>query len=58
MNVFKGLQIGMDQLQGLEIQPEEGTVWLQGGSYAGPTVQKLWDNGYVTGKHRSTLVFQ
>lgn len=48
LNRFKGLQIGLDQLQGLQIDAAGQTVLLQGGVYAGPVIANLWDNGFVT----------
>ncbi|KAI3324037.1 FAD binding domain-containing protein [Xylariaceae sp. AK1471] len=48
LNVFQGLQISMTQLQGMEIAGDGQTALLQGGSWAGPTIQALWDKGYVT----------
>ncbi|KAL9622087.1 MAG: hypothetical protein Q9160_003586 [Pyrenula sp. 1 TL-2023] len=48
LNRFKGLQIGMDQLQSANIQEDGQTVLLQGGAYAGPVINYLWDQGYVT----------
>jgi hypothetical protein len=50
LNAFKGLQIDLVQLQGLEIQEDGQTVLVQGGVYAGPVIKTLWDEGYVTGE--------
>ena len=48
LNSFQGLQINMNQLQGIEIQDDGETALLQGGAYAGPVIETLWDQGYVT----------
>ncbi|KAF7960443.1 hypothetical protein EAE96_000124 [Botrytis aclada] len=48
LNSFKGLQISMDKLQGLQIDAASQTVLLQGGVYAAPVIADLWDNGWVT----------
>jgi hypothetical protein len=48
LNSFKGLQISMTQLQGIDIDVAGETVLLQGGSYSGPVIANLWDNGFVT----------
>ena len=47
LNAFNGLQIGMSQLQGLQIQEDGKSVLLQGGAYSGPVIRTLWDHGYV-----------
>ncbi|KAE8150125.1 FAD binding domain-containing protein [Aspergillus avenaceus] len=44
---FKGIKIDMASLRDLTIQPDYKSAWLQGGSYGGPVIQKLWDQGYV-----------
>ncbi|KAK8089643.1 FAD-binding domain-containing protein [Apiospora hydei] len=48
LNAFKGLQINMIKLQGVDIAANGQTALLQGGSFADPTVRALWDKGYVT----------
>ncbi|KAK7952001.1 uncharacterized protein PG986_007729 [Apiospora aurea] len=48
LNAFKGLQINMIKLQGVDIAANGQTALLQGGAFADPTVRALWDKGYVT----------
>ncbi|PGH14341.1 hypothetical protein AJ80_05931 [Polytolypa hystricis UAMH7299] len=44
---FKGVQIDMGSLNGITIQPDGKSAWLQGGTYGGPVIETLWDEGYV-----------
>lgn len=46
----------MDQLQGITIQPDSETAILQAGTYGGPIIQALWDEGYVTSKSPIVIV--
>lgn len=50
LNSFKGLQIGLEQLQGIKVQEDGKTALLQGGAYGGPVISTLWDQGYVASK--------
>jgi hypothetical protein len=45
---FKGVQIDMRLLTSLTIKPDNKSAWFQGGTYGGPVIQTLWDQGYVT----------
>lgn len=45
---FDGVQISLSNLQQITIQPDGNSVWVQGGSRAGPVNRFLWDKGYVT----------
>ncbi|KAI0120156.1 FAD-binding domain-containing protein [Nemania sp. FL0031] len=51
LNVFQGLEIDMSLLQGMTINEHEKTAMLQGGAYAGPVINGLWDQGYLTCEH-------
>ncbi|KAH7323177.1 hypothetical protein B0I35DRAFT_468063 [Stachybotrys elegans] len=48
LNSFSGLQINMERLAGITISEDKTTVLLQGGVYAGPVIEALWDEGYIT----------
>ncbi|KAI1735259.1 FAD-binding domain-containing protein [Xylaria scruposa] len=48
LNSFDGLEIDLSLLQRVVINKQEMTAMLQGGSYAAPTIQTLWDQGFVT----------
>ncbi|KAJ8130682.1 hypothetical protein O1611_g2947 [Lasiodiplodia mahajangana] len=48
LNVFQGLEIDMSLLQDMTINEKERTAVLQGGAYAGPVINGLWDRGYLT----------
>ncbi|KAK2761776.1 hypothetical protein FQN54_001604 [Arachnomyces sp. PD_36] len=43
-----GLEINVNTLQGMEIDEEAMTVWLQGGAWSEGIIWDLWDAGYVT----------
>ncbi|KAI0154644.1 FAD-binding domain-containing protein [Xylariaceae sp. FL1272] len=52
LTAFSGLEIDLKLLQNVDINEKTQTAVLQGGTYAGPLIGKLWDRGYVTGHGR------
>ncbi|KAK7745571.1 hypothetical protein SLS53_003071 [Cytospora paraplurivora] len=48
LNNFSGLEIDMVLLQEITIHEDTETALLQGGVWAGPLIDLLWDEGYVT----------
>ncbi|KAH5267276.1 hypothetical protein HBI82_225000 [Parastagonospora nodorum] len=48
LSTFSGIQINVEGLQGITIQPDEGTAVLQAGTSGGQVIRELWDQGYVT----------
>ncbi|KAI1135164.1 FAD-binding domain-containing protein [Hypoxylon sp. FL0543] len=44
---FNGIQINMNKLTSVSIQPDGKSVWAQGGTLAGQANSYLWDKGYV-----------
>ncbi|KAI1432414.1 FAD-binding domain-containing protein [Xylaria sp. CBS 124048] len=56
LNAFSGMEIDLSLLRGATVNKEKQTALLLGGSYAGPTIQTLWDQGYVTSTGAATCV--
>lgn len=48
---FKGIQIDMKALTKISVQPGGKTAWLQGGTYNGPVIDELWEQGYVASEY-------
>ncbi|KAI1112706.1 hypothetical protein F5Y14DRAFT_463082 [Nemania sp. NC0429] len=48
LSSFSGLEINVERLTGITIQPDEQTATLQAGVYGGLVIKTLWDQGYVT----------
>ncbi|KAI0548181.1 hypothetical protein F4679DRAFT_574299 [Xylaria curta] len=45
---FSGIEIYVDQLESINIQPDDGSAILQAGTHNGRLMKTLWDEGYVT----------
>lgn len=50
LSAFSGIQINVEALQGITIQPDGESAVLQAGTYGGQVIEELWDKGYVTSK--------
>lgn len=50
MSAFSGIEIDVELLTGLTIQPDGKTAIFQGGTYGAEIIEALWDKGYVTSK--------
>ena len=50
LSAFSGIQINVEGLQDITVQPDEGTAVLQAGTSGGQVIRELWDQGYVTSK--------
>ncbi|CAN8106525.1 unnamed protein product [Discula destructiva] len=48
LGTFSGIEINVDQLVGITIQPDGETAIFQAGTYGALVMQTLWDQGYVT----------
>ncbi|RWA04937.1 hypothetical protein EKO27_g10166 [Xylaria grammica] len=48
LSTFSGIEIDVDRLIDITIQPDEETAVLQAGAYGGEVIATLWDEGYVT----------
>ncbi|KAI2618206.1 hypothetical protein GGR54DRAFT_606504 [Hypoxylon sp. NC1633] len=48
LGAFKGLEIDLQSLTGITIQPGKKSAILQAGTYGIEVMQTLWDEGYVT----------
>jgi len=51
---FSGIEINVEMLTGITIQPDQKTATLQAGTYADDVINKLWDQGFVTSKRSVT----
>ncbi|KAF9728934.1 hypothetical protein PMIN06_010360 [Paraphaeosphaeria minitans] len=45
---FNGIQISLNQLRQIDIQPGGDSAIFGGGVYGGPVIEDLWEKGYVT----------
>ncbi|KAK3291714.1 uncharacterized protein B0H64DRAFT_329821 [Chaetomium fimeti] len=48
LGTFNGIQIRMEALDNIDIQPDGKSAWFGGGARGGPVTKQLWDLGYVT----------
>ncbi|KAI1497641.1 hypothetical protein F5X99DRAFT_421199 [Biscogniauxia marginata] len=48
LSTFLGIEINVDQLLGITVQPDGETAIFQAGTYGAQVIQALWDEGYVT----------
>ncbi|KAI1489089.1 hypothetical protein F5X96DRAFT_642522 [Biscogniauxia mediterranea] len=48
LTTFSGIEINVDQLQGVTIADDGETATFQAGTYGAQVIQYLWDAGYVT----------
>ncbi|KAF4849638.1 FAD-linked oxidoreductase chyH [Colletotrichum siamense] len=47
LNTFEGIQISLENLHSIDIQPDGASAWFGGGVYGGNVTRYLWDRGYV-----------
>ncbi|KAJ0382623.1 hypothetical protein COL922a_012166 [Colletotrichum nupharicola] len=45
LNTFKGIQISLENLHSIDIQPTGASAWFGGGVYGGNVTRYLWDRG-------------
>ncbi|ETS86020.1 hypothetical protein PFICI_04045 [Pestalotiopsis fici W106-1] len=48
LSAFSGIEINVELLQGITIQPDGETAIFQAGTYGAEVINTLWDQGYVT----------
>ncbi|GKT90211.1 FAD binding domain-containing protein [Colletotrichum tofieldiae] len=48
LGAFNGIQISMQKLNTITIQPCRKSAWLGGGALVGQVIHHLWDRGFVT----------
>ncbi|GJC88562.1 FAD-linked oxidoreductase chyH [Colletotrichum liriopes] len=48
LGAFNGIQISMQHLNTITIQPCRKSAWLGGGALVGQVIHHLWDRGFVT----------
>ncbi|KAF1919310.1 hypothetical protein BDU57DRAFT_137282 [Ampelomyces quisqualis] len=48
LSAFSGIQINVEKLQDITLQPDGKTAVLQAGTSGGQVIQELWNQGYVT----------
>jgi FAD/FMN-containing dehydrogenase len=54
LSTFSGIQIDVEMLTGVTIQPDKKTATLQAGTFTGDVINKLWDQGFVASKRSVT----
>ena len=54
LSTFSGIEIDVEMLTGVTIQPDKKTATLQAGTFIGDVMNKLWDQGFVAGKRSVT----
>lgn len=54
LSIFSGIEINVEMLTGITIQPDKKTATLQAGTFAGDVINELWDQGFVTSKRSVT----
>lgn len=54
LSTFSGIEIDVEMLTGVTIQPDQKTATLQAGTFIGDVINKLWDQGFVAGKRSIT----
>ena len=50
LSAFSGIEIDVELLTGLTIQPGGETAIMQAGTYGDSIIPELWEKGYVTSK--------
>lgn len=48
MSAFSGIEINVEALKGITIQPDGETAIIQAGVNGAEVIETLWDKGYVT----------
>jgi len=48
LSAFSGIEINVDKLRGITIQPDGKTAIFQAGTFGSEIIERLWDQGYVT----------
>lgn len=48
LSTFSGIEIDVELLTGVTVQPDKKTATLQAGTFIGEVINKLWDQGFVT----------
>ena len=54
LSSFSGIEIDVEMLTGVTIQPDKKTATLQAGTFIGDVMNKLWDEGFVAGNRSVT----
>lgn len=54
LSTFSGIEIDVEMLTGVTIQPDKKTATLQAGTFIGDVINKLWDQGFVASKRSVT----
>ncbi len=54
LSTFSGIEIDVEMLTGVTIQPDKKTAILQAGIFIGEAINKLWDQGFVASKRSVT----
>lgn len=50
LSAFSGIEIDVELLTGVTIQPDRETAIFQAGTYGANIIEALWAEGYVTSK--------
>lgn len=54
LKAFEGLEIDLSNLEAVTIQEGGQTALMQGGVWAAPVIEALWEQGYVTSWYHPT----
>ena len=54
LSTFSGIEINVETLTGITVQPDKKTATLQAGTFIGEVINTLWDQGFVASKRSVT----